>query len=241
MDYRCGLALPERHVERASSTKLRPEVRCHRPAHDPTAPHVQDHRQVQEASPRPDVRDVRHPELVWATRREVPIHQIRRRPCVLTANRRRRPLPRTHALDARRAHHSSHPIQARAVVLGLKIRVNPRRTVRPVTLLVEPLEGIDPVSRANQAVAFAKISRSIFTCRSSRRRRRSSSRSGVVSPSVRHSDGPRRGPPAVPRSGSRSPTARTPLPVPPDFVPPAPALPSGAETRVHTPSSFVPS
>ncbi len=45
---------------------------------------------------------------------------------------------------------------------------------------LEPPDGIEPVSRANQAVAFAKISRSSFTCRSSRFSRLSSSRSGVV-------------------------------------------------------------
>ena len=50
---------------------------------------------------------------------------------------------------------------------------------------LEPPDGIEPVSRANQAVAFAKISRSSFTCRSSRFSRLSSSRSGVVRPSLR--------------------------------------------------------
>ena len=33
---------------------------------------------------------------------------------------------------------------------------------------LEPPDGIEPVSRANQDVAFAKISRPSFTCRSSR-------------------------------------------------------------------------
>ena len=41
------------------------------------------------------------------------------------------------------------------------------------------------IPSANQAVAFAKISRSSFTCRSSRFSRLSSSRSGVVRPSLR--------------------------------------------------------
>jgi len=121
-----------------------------------------------------------------------------------------------------RAHHTRHPIQARSVLLSLEIRVDPRRTVRPVALLVElldllqqhcvrprslrrpslaprvvpaggnfqhathhahrvqrpviahelvPPDGIEPVSRASQAAAFAKISRSIFTWRTSRRSR----------------------------------------------------------------------
>ena len=59
---------------------------------------------------------------------------------------------------------------------------------RPDQLLFnefEPFDGIDPVSRANQAAAFDKISRSILSWRFSRRRRPSSWRSAVVRPSVR--------------------------------------------------------
>src|SRR4029078_1244867 len=49
----------------------------------------------------------------------------------------------------------------------------------------ESLGGIESVSRANQAAAFAKISRSSRSWRFSRRRRRSSSRSAVVGPPSR--------------------------------------------------------
>src|SRR5262245_1642650 len=49
---------------------------------------------------------------------------------------------------------------------------------------VDP-SGIVPVSRANQAAAFFRISRSCFSCRFSRRNRLSSSRSSVVRPSWR--------------------------------------------------------
>ena len=49
----------------------------------------------------------------------------------------------------------------------------------------EPFDGIDPVSRANQAAAFDKISRSIVSWRFSRHRRPSSWRSSVVRPSAR--------------------------------------------------------
>src|SRR5919108_6630153 len=50
---------------------------------------------------------------------------------------------------------------------------------------LESLDGIVLVSRANQAAAFDRIARSSRSWRTSRRRRRSSSRSSVVSPSVR--------------------------------------------------------
>jgi hypothetical protein len=49
----------------------------------------------------------------------------------------------------------------------------------------EPLSGIDPVSRAKQAAAFDKISRSSLSWRTSRRSRLSSSRSTLVTPSWR--------------------------------------------------------
>ena len=54
--------------------------------------------------------------------------------------------------------------------------------VRPHELVSS--DGIEPASRANQAAAFANISRSRFNCRFSRRSRRISSRSWVVSPSA---------------------------------------------------------
>ena len=49
----------------------------------------------------------------------------------------------------------------------------------------EPVDLPGPVSRANQAVAFAKVSRSSRSRRISRRRRRISSRSAVLGPSPR--------------------------------------------------------
>src|SRR3990172_3009627 len=57
------------------------------------------------------------------------------------------------------------------------------RLVRPHES--EDLSGIESVSRANQAAAFDRISRSSFSRRFSRRSRRSSSSSWLVSPSFR--------------------------------------------------------
>src|SRR5213594_1314534 len=50
---------------------------------------------------------------------------------------------------------------------------------------LESLDGTVLVSRANQAAAFERIARSSRSWRTSRRRRRSSSRSSVVRPSIR--------------------------------------------------------
>ena len=49
----------------------------------------------------------------------------------------------------------------------------------------EPFGGITSVSRANQAAAFERMSRSSLSCLTSRRRRLISSRSAVVTPSSR--------------------------------------------------------
>ena len=59
-----------------------------------------------------------------------------------------------------------------------------------ITILIrlhesEDFSGIEPVSRANQAAAFDRISRSMRSCRFSRRRRTNSFRSSVVNPSLR--------------------------------------------------------
>src|SRR5512143_2496859 len=50
---------------------------------------------------------------------------------------------------------------------------------------LEDLGGIESVSRANQAAAFARISRSSFSCLFSLRRRTNSARSSLVKPSWR--------------------------------------------------------
>ena len=86
-------------------------------------------------------------------------------------------------------------------------------------------------SRANQAVAFANISRSSHRRRFSRRSRRSSSRSSVRSPSLRS---PASRPPARPRFGSPGTTARTREPGPPAHVRTEPGRPSVAGTPPRT-------
>ncbi len=67
-----------------------------------------------------------------------------------------------------------HPAHARNRILGLMRSYE----------LVDP-DGIESVSRANQAAAFDRISRSMRSCRTSRRSRASSSWSLLRSPSVR--------------------------------------------------------
>jgi hypothetical protein len=85
------------------------------------------------------------------------------------ASRRRTSVP---GVKTARRHtkHSTHRLHRK---LGL-IRVHE---------FVDPLDALSPLP-ANQAVAFARMSRSSFSCRFSRRSRASSSRSALVSTSL---------------------------------------------------------
>ena len=76
---RAGLPLPHGHAERREH-QVSPQMRRHRPAHDPATPDVEHHGQVEEAAPGGHVGDVGHPERIRAGRGERPLDQIRRRP-----------------------------------------------------------------------------------------------------------------------------------------------------------------
>jgi len=65
----------ERHIESVEH-QLRGKARRHRPAHDAAAAGIEHDRQIEEAGPGRDVRDVGHPQLVRALRREVARYQV---------------------------------------------------------------------------------------------------------------------------------------------------------------------
>ena len=77
---RCASAMSS-----ACEDELGAQVRRHRPADDAPAPHIEHDRQVEEARPGRDVGDVGDPEPIRAGGREVPLHQIGRRPRVAVA------------------------------------------------------------------------------------------------------------------------------------------------------------
>src|ERR1019366_9360716 len=141
-----------------------------------------------------------------------------------SAARRWRPLPP--CIEAAGGD-AQHPAHRRGSITGL-IRTHE----------LERRDGTEPVSVANQAAAFDKISRSSRRTRFSRLSRVSSWRSSVVSPSLR-------------RPSSRSACATqlridcevsgTLAPVPRRCVPPAPAPPSAADTPARTVCACFPS
>ena len=81
-----------------------------------------------------------------------------------------------------------HPPEPDVVAAGGDIQqtAHPANRIGGLACLYEREDsGGVSVSRANQAAAFARISRSILSCLFSRRRRRSSARSSVLRPSSR--------------------------------------------------------
>src|SRR5215467_1756609 len=114
---------------------------------------------------------------------------------------------RTDFADQRRIRHGTPrrpPLDPRIVATGGDTQQPTHAGNRIVRLVIahelKPLRGIVFVSRANQAAAFDRISRSSLSWRFSRRSRLSSSRSAVATlPSVRtHA-------PAPPATGRRAP------------------------------------
>jgi hypothetical protein len=69
-------AAKPRHTQRIRH-QLRAHVRLHRPAHHLTAEQVENDGQIQPTLVRPDVRDVRSPDLVGTRGREVSLQQVR--------------------------------------------------------------------------------------------------------------------------------------------------------------------
>ena len=227
-------SLPNCHLK-SIDHQFCPQVIGHRPAYDPSAKSVHNHRKVQEPCPGTDVCDIGNPKLVWAVCGEISLHQIGCRPCSWLSYRGQNPFPSTNALHAGSSHQTSNPLapNPHSLILQLFIhtrgsigapgsKINPsdpvrqdgifprsrrHRTLKPcvvaaggdlqqsahhghgITRLVgfhelEDSGGIESVSRANQAAAFANISRSSRSRLFSRRNRVSSFRSSVMRPSA---------------------------------------------------------
>src|ERR671919_1935040 len=202
--------LPQRHIE-CLEHELSAKVGSHRPAHYAAAPDVDDHRQIEEAHPSRHVRYVSHPQRIGRRGGEVPLHQVRGRPCLRIVHYGANALTAADALKPRPAHQPHNAVMADMPASLKQIGMHPRHTIGatrtavdgadlsgqifllPCTLRrptahpgvvpaggdaqlpahrphwieglirlheLEDSPGIEPVSRANQAAAFAKISRS---------------------------------------------------------------------------------
>ena len=89
VDHAARPPLLERHVEGVEHD-LPVQGARHRPAHDPTAERIEHDRQIEEASPGRNIRDIGHPKHIGLVRREVAVDEIGRptRPIVTVGLRR---------------------------------------------------------------------------------------------------------------------------------------------------------
>ncbi len=116
--------------------ELGAHVLGHRPADDAAGPQVEDDGQVQPTLPRPDVRDVRHPEQVRSGRREVARHQVLGHREAVRRVGRRLVAPRTTALQALRPHQSGDELSAHNLTAFAQFVSNSRAPVDAPTLRV---------------------------------------------------------------------------------------------------------
>jgi hypothetical protein len=113
---------------------------CHRPADHAATPRVEHDGEIQDGGPRGDVRDVRDPQPIGAGRREVPVHEIRRRPRRLVSHRRADRIPPAHALHAGVPHEPGDALAAGLEATRREFRVDPRRAVRAARQAVNRLD-----------------------------------------------------------------------------------------------------
>ena len=154
-----GPALSQRHVQRPEH-QFGAKMMGHRPSHHPAAEHVEHDRQIHEPRPGRHVGDVGHPDSVRPIGLELAFDPVRDRTMARVHARSARAPQRLLALRTKRTPTASprvvpaggdaqHPAHRGHPMMGL-IRLH----------VLEDFARTEPVSRANQAVAFASISRS---------------------------------------------------------------------------------
>ena len=108
----------------------------HRPANDAAAPGVHNDREIQEAGPRTDVRDVGYPELIRPVSREISIDQVSSHlPIAITVGGST-PFATTYTLQACSTHQARNALATDPLPLGYKFLVYARDTTGAVRTLV---------------------------------------------------------------------------------------------------------
>src|SRR6266536_3014282 len=119
------------HLERVED-KRRLEVRCHRPADDASAEGIEHHGEIEKASPRRNVGDVGHPELVGSISGELPLDQITRFGLLRSAPRCNGVRPAAHATYATQLHHPGYSLLADTETQVAQVAEQSGRAVRLV-------------------------------------------------------------------------------------------------------------
>jgi hypothetical protein len=104
---------------------------AHRIPHDPAGEEIEDHRQVQPALQRREVRDVRNPCGIGSIDVEIPHQDVRRHREPVLGVRRDSETALSASLEAQLPHQSSYALARNAVTVLAKVTQNPRAPVRP--------------------------------------------------------------------------------------------------------------
>jgi hypothetical protein len=99
--------------------------------YDPSGEEIQDHRQVQPALQRYEIRDVRDPSGVGSIHGEISHQDVRRHREAVLRVRRGSETTLSASLQAQLPHQASHPLAGDAMTVLAKIAQNPRASVRP--------------------------------------------------------------------------------------------------------------
>src|SRR5271157_5443658 len=134
------LTLTNCHLQ-SSQDQLCAQVPSEGPSYYPTAPGIQDYRDVQEPSPGRHVGDVGHPEPIRALGTKVALDQVRSKNRRTVAYGGRGPLAPTHAPQAFFAHQTSNPLSPDVRALECQLGVDPRRPVGAARVLVNTLDA----------------------------------------------------------------------------------------------------
>ena len=122
----------------------------HTPAHDPSREDVGDEGHVDEARPRGDVGEIRHPKLIRTIGGEVPLNEIRRSKGRMIGDRG---LERSAAYDALEAHLTHQPLYRTSGdfdPFSAKLTPDFARTVDAEVLLPDPLDLLAELDVANR-------------------------------------------------------------------------------------------
>src|SRR5258705_8270045 len=125
----------------------------HAPADDPPREHVRDERDVDEASPRHDIREVCHPELIRAIGLEAPPHEIGRAIGELVRNRRLDLSPANHALKAHLPHQPLDGATSHVDLLSQQLSPDLASAIDTEVLLPHPLDLHAQLTIANRSPA----------------------------------------------------------------------------------------
>ena len=117
----------QRHAQRVQHDRHVQRGR-HRPTNDPATEDIEHDRQIQEAHPRRDIRDISDPQHIRRIRRERTVDQIGRLPPAV-AHRRHHELAPADADNVRLTHYPRDAVPAGRNALRSKLGMNAWRTV----------------------------------------------------------------------------------------------------------------